>query len=126
MTTELIAGGMHVDARGCLRFCNDFDLTPVRRFYTVRNSTTSPRRGWILHRRETKWFFPLTGVTKVWWGPDCADARCSILKAEEPGVLKIEPGNWFLIEQDGQAEVMVFSDSVLGEFPDDDFRKEDK
>ena len=38
MNTELIQGGMHIDARGTLRFCNDFDMSAVKRFYTIANS----------------------------------------------------------------------------------------
>ena len=37
----------------------------VKRFYTVSNSVGCPVRGWIGHRRETKWFFPLKGRTTV-------------------------------------------------------------
>ena len=46
-----------------------------------------------------------------------------MLNAEEPKVLKVPSGNWFSIEQDGNAEVMVFSDSKVGEFANDDFRR---
>ena len=63
---KLITGGSHADARGTLRFCNDFDLTQVKRFYTIANSAEQPRRGWIMHKRETKWFFPLGGVTNIY------------------------------------------------------------
>ena len=34
---ELIKGGMAVDDRGAVRFVNDFDLSSVRRMYTVSN-----------------------------------------------------------------------------------------
>ena len=65
MEVRLIEGGRHEDARGSLRFCNDFDLKPVKRFYTISNSAEHPERGWIMHKRETKWFFPLRGKTGV-------------------------------------------------------------
>ena len=45
------------------------------------------------------------------------------LSADAPAVLKVPPGNWFCIKQDGNAEVMVFSDCRVGEFKDDDFRR---
>ena len=60
-----IVGGSHADSRGALRFCNDFDMSPVKRFYTIANSAEQPVRGWIGHKRETKWFFPLKGATTV-------------------------------------------------------------
>ena len=128
--SNLLFGGRHVDARGVLRFCNDFDMSTVKRFYTIANSADQPVRGWIGHRKETKWFFPLRGVTAIEVEPmDLAakDAECAkssvVLAAEKPSVLKVEPGNWFCIKQDGSAEVMVFSDCKVGEFENDDFRR---
>ena len=130
MESALILGGSHTDARGKLRFCNDFDMSAVKRFYTIANSAEQLVRGWIGHRRETKWFFPLRGVTTIEVEPmdlaakDAEVAKSSVvLAAEKPSVLKVEPGNWFCVKQDGNAEVMVFSDCKVGEFENDDFRK---
>jgi len=130
LKAELIVGGEHSDARGVLRFCNDFDMVDVKRFYTIANSAEQPVRGWIGHRRETKWFFPLRGVTTIEVEPmdlaakDAEGAKSSVvLAAEKPSVLKVEPSNWFCIKQDGSAEVMVFSDCKVGEFENDDFRR---
>ena len=157
MEPVLIQGGSHTDARGMLRFCNDFDMSMVRRFYTIANSSNQPVRGWIGHRKETKWFFPLKGVTTIEvelmddnrveraervegaFGSraervDCAEAESNdstrstrlkkyVLDANTPSVLKVPPGNWFCIKQDGNAEVMVFSNCKVGEFKDDDFRR---
>lgn len=126
----VINGGVHADARGRLRFCNDFDMSAVKRFYTIANSVECPVRGWIGHRRETKWFFPLKGKTFIVLEPmDCSRAETSrrreefVLDADKPSVLNVEPGNWFCIRQDGNAEVMVFSDCKVGEFENDDFRR---
>ena len=122
---------MHADARGNLRFCNDFDMREVKRFYTISNSKAEPKRGWIGHKRETKWFFPLKGTTVIRIRPmeddECSNVqnvRMFELREDEPKVLKVPGGNWFLIEQDGNAEVQVFSNCKVGEFPNDDFRKE--
>ena len=130
MKSELIVGGEHSDARGVLRFCNDFDMSAVRRFYTIANSVEQPVRGWIGHKRETKWFFPLKGKTTIAVEPmDCSRAETPrhreelALEADKPSVLKVDPGNWFCIKQDGNAEVMVFSDCKVGEFENDDFRR---
>ena len=129
--SELIQGGVHADDRGSLRFCNDFDMSAVRRFYTIANSAEEPVRGWIGHRRETKWFFPLKGVTTI-DVEAMEDSRAEtprrreefVLEAGKPSVLKVEPGNWFCIKQNGSAEVMVFSDCKVGEFENDDLRRE--
>ena len=143
MNTEIMEGGMHTDARGALRFCNDFDMSSVKRFYTIANSAEQPVRGWIGHKRETKWFFPLKGTTTITLEQmdgetlaattsakapavkkNAEDAKdVFVLEEVKPSVLKVPPGNWFCIKQDGNAEVMVFSDCKVGEFKDDDFRR---
>ena len=147
-----------------MRFCNDFDMSAVKRFYTIANSAEQPVRGWIGHKRETKWFFPLKGVTIVETElmdvnrVECIDrenvdgrvervetcsgengedgyadnSTCSarsprsryLLDVSDPAVLKVPPGNWFCIRQDGDAEVMVFSDCRIGEYENDDFRRQ--
>ncbi len=125
MNTELIQGGMHTDARGSLRFCNDFDMSAVKRFYTIANSAAEPVRGWIGHRKETKWFFPLKGDTIIEVEP-MEESTCSTrfnLSATSSSVLKIPGGNWFCIEQHDGAEVMVFSDCKVGEYENDDLRR---
>ena len=120
-----ILGGTHADSRGILRFCNEFDMGAVKRFYTISNSAECPVRGWIGHKRETKWFFPLKGDTVITVEP-MSDSTCSTrfnLSASSPSVLKIPGGNWFSIEQHDGAEVMVFSDCKVGEFENDDLRR---
>ena len=130
LASELIQGGTYADDRGSLRFCNDFDMSAVKRFYTISNSAECPVRGWIGHKKETKWFFPMKGKTTIALEPmDCSRAETPrrreelVLDADKPSVLKVEPGNWFCIKQDGNSEVMVFSDCRVGEFKDDDFRR---
>ena len=127
---QVLVGGSHVDMRGVLRFCNKFDMGAVKRFYTIANSVECPMRGWIGHKKETKWFFPLKGTTTILVEPmDSAAKNAEVAKVAflldsgKPSVLKVEPGNWFCIEQDGTAEVIVFSDCKVGEFENDDFRK---
>jgi dTDP-4-dehydrorhamnose 3,5-epimerase len=130
MNTELFVGGNSKDLRGKLRFCNDFDMSAVKRFYAISNSAEQPVRGWIGHKNETKWFFPLRGVTVIevetmdFVAKDAENAKGLVeLAADRPAVLKVPPGNWFKIVQYGDAEVMVFSDCRVGEYKDDDFRR---
>lgn len=108
--------------RGALRFCNEFDLSPIKRFYTIANSAAEPKRGWIMHKREMKWFFPLCGITKIYIDSTPRPILYT-LDAAKPAVLQVPPENWFLIDQDGTAEVQVFSDCFIGEFKNDDFRR---
>ena len=128
-----ILGGTHADSRGILRFCNEFDMGAVKRFYTISNSAECPVRGWIGHRRETKWFFPLKGTTTVTVEPMDGEALAAkdaevaketfVLDSGRPSVLNVKPGNWFCIEQHDGAEVMVFSDCKVGEYENDDLRR---
>lgn len=132
MSPVLIQGGLHADARGSLRFCNDFDMSAVKRFYTISNSVECPLRGWIGHKRETKWFFPIKGTTIIvveGFNHEMHESHEKgvdefELNANDPKVLKVPPGNWFYIKQDGNSEVMVFSDCKVGEYENDDLRKE--
>ena len=126
MDSGMISGGRYVDNRGVLRFCNDFDMSAVKRFYTIANSAEQPVRGWIGHKRETKWFFPVWGRTVIEVENFNRVDRVERVEmdAERPCILKVPPGNWFKIVQDGDAEVMVFSDCRVGEFEGDDFRRE--
>ena len=129
MKPELIQGCSHADARGVLRFCNDFDMSAVKRFYTIANSVAEPVRGWIGHKKETKWFFPLKGKTEILVEGFNAEeqgsreAKVFVLDANTPVVLKVPSENWFCIKQSGGAAVMVFSDCKVGEFEGDDFRR---
>ena len=116
-----------------MRFCNEFDMGAVKRFYTISNSAECPIRGWIGHKQETKWFFPLKGTTTITVEPmdgavlaakDAEGAKETfVLDSGRPSVLNVKPGNWFCIEQHDGAEVMVFSDCKVGEFENDDFRR---
>jgi len=122
---QIIYGGRHADARGALRFCNDFDMAPVRRFYQISNSAEAPVRGWIGHRKETKWFFPEDGVTTIVvrsMDGDVDDRKTFVLDSSNPQVLCVSPGHWFSIEQHDGARVTVYSNCRVHEFENDDFR----
>lgn len=127
---RLISGGRHKDVRGALRFCNDFNMRRIKRFYTVAHSASQPQRGWIMHKKETKWFFPFNGQTTIHIKPDDVGASSLpsvtmsfTLVASAPAVLQVPPSNWFCIEQDGASEVMVFTNCLVGEFQNDDYRR---
>lgn len=60
-----IQGGSAQDERGGIRFVNDFDMTPVKRFYIIKNLDTVLIRGWRGHRIEQRWFYVLSGSFSV-------------------------------------------------------------
>ena len=122
--------GVHEDLRGRLVYCNNFDMASVKRFYTISNSPEQPVRGWIGHKKENKWFFPVRGETMIVVSPMDESTNLTrysrlhyTLHAETPAVLKVPRNNWFYIEQHDGAEVMVFSDCKVGEYENDDLRR---
>lgn len=127
----IINGGTFTDARGTLRFANDFDMKDVRRFYCIRNGAGHLFRGWIAHKVERKWFFPLTGIIAIHVIPvedfdaplPCGKESIVALDAASPAVLPM-PGRFaFGIEsKSADAEVVVFSDRTLGEVKGDTWR----
>ncbi len=52
-----IKGGRHIDERGTLTFFNNFDMSPVKRFYVIDHPDTTIVRAWQGHKVEQKWFY---------------------------------------------------------------------
>ena len=128
---EFIEGGMAVDDRGEIVFCNKFDMDSVRRFYQVKNHAPNFVRAWHGHRYESKYIFVsqgsvLIGVVEVndWQNPDPhADVETFVLGASKPGVLFI-PGGYahgYKTLTDG-AKISFFSSVNLEESKLDDYR----
>jgi dTDP-4-dehydrorhamnose 3,5-epimerase-like enzyme len=117
MEIELIEGGLHVDERGIVCFCNDFNLEGVARFYTIRSHETRRPRGWIGHRRDHKWFTALTGSVLIGVvAPDDWKTPSKSLPIErytlshlKPSVLHVPPGH-------ATASIMLTNDALLGIF----------
>lgn len=59
---QTIKGGSHTDQRGTVAFFNDFDMSAVKRFYTIENANTSLVRAWRAHRIEQRWFYAAKGA----------------------------------------------------------------
>lgn len=117
MKTDIIYGGIHIDARGVLSFVNDFDLKGVDRFYTIRAHDVGRPRGWIGHRQEHKWFTALSGTMQIsvvapddWDVPDLnLSVQHYILSVLKPAVLHVPPGY-------ATASMMLTTDALLGVF----------
>jgi dTDP-4-dehydrorhamnose 3,5-epimerase-like enzyme len=52
----IISGGEHSDSRGTLSYWNDFDMSPIKRFYIISHPSTDIIRGWRGHKIEQRWF----------------------------------------------------------------------
>jgi WxcM-like, C-terminal. len=61
----IISGNKHQDERGILSFINDFDMEPVKRFYTIFHHDTTVVRAWQGHQVEQKWFVVLEGAFDI-------------------------------------------------------------
>ncbi|MCB0473115.1 MAG: WxcM-like domain-containing protein [Flavobacteriaceae bacterium] len=129
--TKFIEGGLHADERGNILFVNDFDLSPVKRFYITTNKDVNIIRAWQGHKIESKWFYCLSGAFDIrlikmdnWENPTMnLNVENYILKADQPGVLHIPKGflNGFrAIEQNSR--LLVFSDLTIDESMNDIYR----
>lgn len=132
MTTPFkIFGDSFKDARGTVSFVNDFDLKPIRRFYTIANADTNLVRGWQGHRIEHKWFHCVQGAFYIGivqpddWTSPATDlpVSCYELSAEHPMVLGIPPGCATAIRAlEDKSLLVVYSDCTLEAAQSDNFR----
>lgn len=114
-----IQGGIAQDERGQIRFVNDFDMTPVKRFYIIKNKDIDLVRGWRGHRIEQRWFYVLSGSFSLdlvqiddWSQPSQELAvQNKILKADDLQVLYIPAGYATAIRGlEEESELLVYSD----------------
>lgn len=127
----LFRGGIAADDRGDVSFVNDFDMTPVKRFYRVRNHVAGFIRAWHAHRREGKYAFVARGAALVcavridnWEAPSRTQAvHRHVLSDKSPAVLWIPPGyaNGFK-SLTADMEIFFFSTSTVEESREDDVR----
>ncbi|MBX2951477.1 MAG: WxcM-like domain-containing protein [Leadbetterella sp.] len=62
---KIIKGGNFEDARGVLKYNNEFNLEEVKRMYTIENKNTDIVRGWQAHKIEQRWFCAIKGSFTV-------------------------------------------------------------
>jgi len=67
MTNEvqILKGGSHEDQRGIICFNNDFDLSLIKRAYTITNHSIEFIRGWQGHKIESRWFASMKGEFEI-------------------------------------------------------------
>jgi dTDP-4-dehydrorhamnose 3,5-epimerase-like enzyme len=128
---RLLEGAVAIDDRGTVSFVNDFDLEPVRRFYTVTNHRQGFIRAWHAHRNERKYVTVIQGAALVCcvpiddWDKPSPDQPVSrfVLSALKPAVVEIPEGyaNGFMSLTE-QVSVVFFSSSTLEESQGDDVR----
>ena len=127
----IIEGGKFKDSRGVIQYVNDFDMSEVKRFYTIFHSNTSIVRAWQGHKVEARWFYCTEGSFDVrlvkidnWESPSGnLKAEKFILNSEESLILKVEPGyvNGFKALHIN-SRLISFSNFYINENKNDDFR----
>ena len=126
-----LAGGLAIDDRGAVSFCNDFDMSNISRFYMVTNHQNNFVRAWHAHKYEAKYVMVCSGSILIQtveiddWDNPSPNAKKTkhVLDARQPGLLHI-PGGYahgFMTLADDTV-VMFFSTSDLDESSRDDYR----
>lgn len=124
----IIKGGQHTDERGQICFNNDFDLSEVKRVYTIENWSTETIRGWQGHRIERRWFSAISGAFKIelilvddWEKPsrDCKVFSFELL-SDKLDILYVPKGYVSKIQSlELGSKLLVMADYLLGEVKDE-------
>ena len=128
---HLIKGGLAIDDRGTLTFANEFNFYGVKRFYQVKNFSTSTIRAFHGHLNEGKYIFVSKGsaiiaavkLDNVESPSKNVEINRYILSDKNPQILFIPPkyANGFRpLERD--TRIIFFSTSTLEESQGDDYR----
>tara|TARA_B100001971_G_C17769905_1_gene324409 strand:+ start:94 stop:543 length:450 start_codon:yes stop_codon:yes gene_type:complete len=128
---KVIKGGLSLDNRGSLIYCNELDLSQFKRFYIVSNFNKNFIRAWHGHKKESKYAIVIEGtvmfcVVKVddWRSPSKKNkVEKFILSSQQPRALDIPCGysHGFMTLTDN-AKIIFFSYKTLNESIKDDFR----
>ena len=130
---NIIIGGLYEDFRGKLNFINDFDLSPVKRFYQVTHDAVDFVRAWQGHQLEQKWFYCIKGSFDVklikvnnWEKPSKnLQSNNFELSSTRPEILHIPSGyvsGFRAVEL--ESSMIIYSDKNLKDSEADDFRFE--
>jgi len=128
---NLIKGAEHTDHRGTISFINDFDMSPIKRMYTIKHPSTDIIRAWQGHQIESKYFKCIQGRFLValvaiddWNTPsENLVTKVFILDAKNTEVLYVPNGhaNGFKA-LDKDSKLLVFSDQDLESAKNDQYR----
>lgn len=129
-SVEIIKGGISLDARGQIRYVNEFDMSSVKRFYIIKNSDTELIRGWRAHRVEQRWFYVLSGsfelnIVKIDnWSNPSIDLTIETIKlsADDLQVIHLPVGFGTAFKAlEENSELLVFADHGIEHAPFDDY-----
>ena len=128
MKPKLIKGGSHSDNRGSIIFNNDFDVSEIKRIYTIQNKNTNFVRAWQGHAIEKRWFSAIKGsflikLIKIdnWENPKKnLEVYSTILNDKNFDTLCVPKGYVNSIQAlEEESKLMTMSDYLLGEVKDE-------
>ena len=126
-----ISGGVAVDDRGRLQFCNNFNMSDIKRFYVVSNHTEGFIRAWHAHKNESKYIFIaqgsalIAGVKIDNWDKPTKDLKVEkfVISDFKPGILYIPEGYAHGYKTlTPNSKIIFFSTTTLKKSSKDDYR----
>lgn len=128
MEPKIIAGNIHEDDRGALLYNNNFDVSAVKRIYSIQNKDLDFKRRWQGHKIEQRWFMAVSGSFLIqtiqpdqWEKPSPDLSRKEfILQSVNFDVLHLPAGHLSSIQalEDG-SKLLVMADHFLNEIADE-------
>lgn len=128
---HIIKGELFKDNRGKLFSCNKFDMTSIKRMYSIENFDSDYIRGWKGHKIETRWFFAskgsiilnTTSISDLENSHSLPVVKTFKLNQDSLDVLVVPPGFATSIKQYSNGDrINVFSDYKIGVSGDEDLR----
>lgn len=128
MLPKIIEGNYHTDARGSLKYNNNFDLSQIKRIYLIENADIQLKRGWQGHKIEQRWFLAVFGKFNIqlikvndWGKPDSKLTPFIFeLSSETLDILHVPAGYISCIQSEEEnSKLLVMSDFILGEINDE-------
>ena len=130
---NIIKGDLFKDNRGKLLSCNQFDMSHVKRMYSIENTNSNYIRGWKGHKIETRWFFATKGsiiintilISDLEKAHPLPVINTFKLNEDNLNVLEVPPGFATSIKQYSNGDrICVFADYEIGVSDDEDLRCE--
>lgn len=128
MLPSIINGDNHKDNRGILKYNNDFDLSTIKRMYTIENANIDIKRGWQGHKIEQRWFTVISGKFEIMvlkiddWECPVVNIKPTIFEitTENLDVLHVPSGYITCIQATIEnSKLVIMSDYILGEISDE-------
>lgn len=128
MQPTIIKGNSYIDARGSLKYNNDFNASQVKRIYSIENANIQLKRGWQGHKIEQRWFSAFSGkfeilVIKIdnWDKPDLNSKPFVFeLSSDTLDFLHIPSSYVTCIQaKEENSKLLIMADYILGEVDDE-------